>query len=342
MKYVLRLTMAAVLAAPLGAIEPAGADAPKTGQAGSGEAKPAGNSGGAKGSPKSSSSLDDELFKDLDDGTGKPKEAAKPAEAKPAPVKSDAAKPSEGKPSEAKTGDAAPAPDSNSKPEIKPGPAKPAGDEPAPGAAAKPLPKPSNPLDAELLKDLEGDSPEAQKPKQQPKTGAAGGGKPSDSDSDDPLVRLSRRIRDAETRIRRSESGEETQRLQRDIVEDLEKLIATIEEQQKKSRPQSGQGGAKPNDKPGDAQQQGQQQGQQQKQPGDQDKPARDSDDDGSRKTAGRKPDPGRLRNMLDKVWGNLPERERQDVMQSSVDDFPVKYQYVIEEYFRTLLERRE
>ncbi len=45
---------------------------------------------------------------------------------------------------------------------------------------------------------------------------------------------------------------------------------------------------------------------------------------------------------MLEKVWGELPERQRQDVMQASFDDFPAKYQYVIEEYFKQLLKRQE
>jgi hypothetical protein len=275
----------------------------------------------AKSAPaKSAPSLDDELFKDLDDGIGKPKTGPKPADAKPADTK-----PAENKSAETRSSDAKP---SESKPVT----------ESKPSAEAKPLPKPANPLDAELLKQLEGDQPEKKKPKSQPKPSPGGGqGK---SDSDDPLVRLSRRIREAESRIRQGESGEETQRLQREITEDLEKLIAQIEQQQQqqgksKGPPQPGQkpGGQKPGDKqPGGEQKPGE---------GDSSNPAKDSSEN-LRNMKDRTADPDKLKKFRDQVWGMLPERQRQDVMQSSVDDFPVKYQYVIEEFFRTLLERRE
>jgi hypothetical protein len=264
---------------------------------------------------KPSTSLDDELFKDLDDGTGKPKEAAKPV---PAPKSDGRTKPA-----------AEPA---KSEPlRREPKPSEPTRVDPAKAESrAGSPPRPSNPLDAELLKGLDDGEPE-KKPKSQPKSQAGGGA------DDDPLSRLGRRIREAESRIRRSESGAETQELQRDIVEDLEKLIAQIERRRQKSRSRPGEGNGKPGAKPGDANQPGQRKG---NGAGD-DQPARDSDD-GLRNMAAKKADPGRLKNMLEQVWGMLPERERQDVMQSSVDDFPAKYQYVIEEYFRTLLERRE
>jgi hypothetical protein len=287
----------------------------------------------SKSPSKATSSLDDELFKDLDDGSGKPKTAVKPDAAPEA--KSTTEKPA-AKPDNAAKPDTAAKPDPAAKPDVTAKPAvssKPA-DDVSPPAEAKPLPKPSNPLDAELLKDLEGDQPEQKKkPKseQQPAPGAAG-----KSDSDDPLVRLSRQIREAESRIRRSESGEETQRLQRDIVEDLEKLIAQIEQRQQQSQGKPKSGPPKPGSKPGN-----QKPGQPQQKPGDDSQPSSDSTDK-TRKMADKKADPGKLKNMLEEVWGRLPERQRQDVMQSSVDDFPVKYQYVIEEYFRTLLERRE
>jgi hypothetical protein len=260
---------------------------------------------------KPASSLDDELFRELDDGAGRPKSAAVP-NAEPTTV----ARPAAGD-------EARPQPSSKPSTAAKP-------------AEVRPLPKPSNPLDAELLKELEGDDPQKKKkPESKPRQEPALGDK---SDSDDPLVRLSRQIREAESRLRRNESGEETQRLQRDIAEDLEKLIAQIEErQQQKSRQQSGKGTPQPGKKPGEQKQPGSKKGTE----GDSSKPADDSNEN-LRKMADMKADPGKLKNLLEEVWGMLPERQRQDVMQSSVDDFPVKYQYVIEEYFRTLLERRE
>lgn len=241
---------------------------------------------------KPPASLDDELFKDLDDATTAPGVKPKPS--------ATASKPT----------------------------------------SSAPQPRPSNPLDDELLKQLEGDDPGAKsRPAQQPTAGGAGEPGPARPASDDPFLRLTEQIRDAESRLRRTESGEETQQLQQKIVDDLEKLIAQIEQQQQQrqqsqsqqqksssSPPQPGQ----PQPQPGQ-QQQGEQESSQ----------ARDSQQ-GTRSTVNRKADPGNLKSLLEKAWGALPERERQAVMQSSVDDFPTKYQGVIEEYFKTLLKREK
>jgi hypothetical protein len=185
---------------------------------------------------------------------------------------------------------------------------------------------------------LDGD--EAPTAKSKPsKPATDGGGKPATRPaSDDPFLRLTEQIRDAEARLRQADSGDETQELQRKIVDDLEKLIAQIEKQQQQqsSSSQQSQGASQP--KPGSPQQQP---GQQPGQGNSESSQSRDSQE-GTRNSTARKPDPGNLRSMLEKVWGTLPERERQAVMQTSVDDFPAKYQFVIEEYFKALLKREE
>ncbi|MCE9603990.1 MAG: hypothetical protein K8U03_03710 [Planctomycetia bacterium] len=272
----------------------------------------------------SSSALDDELFKDLNEGVPA-------AEKKPASPKKE------------KEADKSPAPQ-------RPAAAKPQTEEkPQPesktqGGAKTPPEKSLNPLDEELLKDLGGDA--ETKPQRKPNDEAHGqpsgkpatGGNAEEKESDDPLVRLSRRVRDAEQRLRRTDSGDQTQELQRGIVEDLEKLIARIEQQKsqqsssKSKGPPSGQkpgpkkpGPPKPGDKPGD-------------------KPSSNPSDSSDELTAKKaeRPEAGKLKEMLEKIWGQLPERERQDVMQSSFDDFPTKYQYSIEQYFKTLLQRKD
>lgn len=261
-----------------------------------------------------SSSLDDELFQDLDLGK-KPK--AKD------PVKGDA--PPTGKP-----------------PPVAP----PKSTSPAPGATGGEAPpaKSASPvrrseLDEELLRQLGGDE-EPLKKKQQQGPARGGPDRSEEKGSDNPLTRLSRQIREAEQRLRKADSGEQTQEMQRKIVEDLDKLIAQIErQQQQKSQSQSQS--KKPN-----APQQGKQQQVKQPKPGNQpgqesDKPAADSGDQLTDKK-NEKPTTGKLQDMLEKVWGELPERQRQDVMQASFDDFPAKYQYVIEEYFKTLLKRQD
>lgn len=265
----------------------------------------------AKAKP-TTSSLDDELFKDLEDPAQGPKKPN--AGKKPDPVKQNDVTQPDGESARSAT--------------TKP-------------AAKKPL----NPLDEELLKDLGGapDAKPGQKPTDEahgkPTVRPAGGGGAGEPESDDPLVRLTRRVRDAEQRLRRTDSGEQTQELQRGIVEDLEKLIAQIEQQKSKqsssSKSKSPPSGAKPGPKkPG------------QPKPGSTpgDKPAQNPTDSSEQLTAKKteRPDAGKLKDMLEKVWGRLPERERQDVMQSSFEDFPAKYQYSIEQYFKTLLQRKD
>jgi hypothetical protein len=264
-----------------------------------------------KPAAKKPASLDDELFEDLDLG---PKSKSKP---KSTPGdKADAAKPA----------------DAATQPKVEP--TKSGGDE-KPAEMQQPAKRSA--LDEELLRQLGGE--EEQQKKKPPPQGPARGGpdKSEDKASDNPLVRLSRQIRDAERRLREADSGEQTQEMQRKIVDDLEKLIAQIEQQQqqqqqsKSSKPGPPQPGEK---KPSPQQKQ-------QKQPGDpNDKPSDSNEQLANRKN--EKPQTGRLKDMLEKVWGELPERQRQDVMQASFDDFPAKYQYVIEEYFKQLLKRQE
>lgn len=288
------------------------------------EAKPA--------KPKTSStSLDDELFKDLSDDAPIGKKSAPPTTGST----TDKPRPAEPKPSEPKPKSAEPSGTKATERNISPK-------------------KPLDPLDEELLKDLGGDADP--KPAKKPNDAVHGGtgenkpagGEPAkggvddpESDepqSDDPLVRLSRRVRDAEQRLRRTDSGEQTQELQRGIVEDLENLIAQIEKQkaqQSKSQSKSPPGGAKPGPKKPGPPKPGSQPG---------DKPSSNPTDSSDQLTAKKseKPETGKLKEMLEKVWGRLPERERQDVMQSSFEDFPAKYQYSIEQYFRVLLERED
>lgn len=272
------------------------------------EPKPAG--GGAT-KPAAPASLDDELFKGLDDATTAPGvKPQTPGTTKPTPSP-DARRPTSGE-----------------APRTGPTP---------------PIPRTNNPLDAELLRRLEGDGgskppPPAKKPADAP-AGNEGDAGPMPQ-SDDPFQRLSDQIRDAEKRLSRADSGDQTQELQRKIVEDLDKLITQLEQQQQqqsKSNSQASQpNGKKP--QPGPPQQQP-------GKPGDgngsDSQQAKDSRD-GTRNTTRRPADPATLKSLLEKAWGRLPERERQDVMQSSVDDFPAKYQFVIEEYFKSLLQRRD
>ena len=43
----------------------------------------------------------------------------------------------------------------------------------------------------------------------------------------------------------------------------------------------------------------------------------------------------------MKELWGALPERARQQMQQLPVEDFPPKYERLIEEYFRRLAEEK-
>jgi hypothetical protein len=48
------------------------------------------------------------------------------------------------------------------------------------------------------------------------------------------------------------------------------------------------------------------------------------------------------MQDLLKNVWGELPPRLRQQMLQSSMEQFLPKYELLIEEYFKTLVNRRQ
>jgi hypothetical protein len=68
------------------------------------------------------------------------------------------------------------------------------------------------------------------------------------------------------------------------------------------------------------------------------DKPAKDSSNQ-LRHDEVTKADPAAIRERMKEAWGNLPQRIREQMMQSSVDDFLPKYEILIEKYFQRLSE---
>jgi uncharacterized coiled-coil protein SlyX len=54
------------------------------------------------------------------------------------------------------------------------------------------------------------------------------------------------------------------------------------------------------------------------------------------------KPNIQQTRAAMSRLWGELPARARQQMLQSPVEQFPPKYELLIEEYFRRLSEEKE
>lgn len=204
-----------------------------------------------------------------------------------------------------------------------------------------------NSLDNELLKGLDVPSP----PKAAPASTAKPADGPADAASDldeqlleqlaagedvgqespDPLVSIGRRMRLAEALISRQVTTQKTQRVQQQVIEDLDRLI-----EQMKKQCQGGQGnsksakksGAKPGQKgrAGSGENLGANQ------------PAKESTDRTDRKTSDRE-ELARLREMLKQIWGHLPPQIRDQMQSSSIEEFLPKYEKLIEEYYSRLAE---
>lgn len=232
---------------------------------------------------------------------------------------------------------------------------------------AAPAKKPvADSLDDELLKGLGGDpqgdvSEKPAKPTEKPDARKEQGGKPASpgkpadnlddellkglggedigDEQENPLVRLSRQMREAEKMLEGSKRGSTDQKLhekQDKIVADLAKLI----EEAKKNKSQSSSSSSKSSQQTASrdkAQQPKNGEPSGSNKPSNQ--PAKDSSNQLTKRDAQR-PDMAQMNDLLKDVWGQLPERMRQQMMQSSVEEFLPKYELLIEDYFKALSNR--
>jgi hypothetical protein len=119
---------------------------------------------------------------------------------------------------------------------------------------------------------------------------------------------------DVRRRLALGGAGERVQKVEKGVIESLDKLIKEAEEQQQ--RQQAAASEAQPGQQPGQAPQ-----------------PMQDS------RIAELK-GPGKVesRDVGNRSgWGNLPEKDREKALQDIGRDFPSHYREVIEEYFRRL-----
>ena len=127
------------------------------------------------------------------------------------------------------------------------------------------------------------------------------------------LEPISRKMKDIRRRLDWQQTGEEVQRVEREVIESLDKLIEKLEEeerqrQQQAMRPSSGKPSGKPAEEarikgevaPGRVQQKRLEQGGE---------------------------------------WGNLPPQEREESLQQIGRDFPPYYREAIEQYFKRMAE---
>lgn len=194
-------------------------------------------------------------------------------------------------------------------------------------------------LDSELLEGLETiPADEAAEPAAEP--GKEQSPDIATSDEDD-FTRISKRMHEAERLIPQTESARTTRKLQKEIVSDLDKLIAQLEQQCKKC-----QGGASSGGKPSGQQTAKRENVKQPSQkPGDGEHDARNPARDSTQKLGkdeARKADMEQMKGLLKDLWGQLPAKAREQMLQSSPEEFLPKYELLIEDYYRRLAEKQE
>jgi hypothetical protein len=155
------------------------------------------------------------------------------------------------------------------------------------------------------------------------------------SAEDDPLGHISQQMRRAEGLIPQREKRAQAEQVHRQIVADLAKLIEQAEprrarqqsannrRQQETARRQSidqPKGSSDPNKTSTN--------------------PAADNTNRLGQAEAAR-PDPELFKGLLKDTWGNLPERDREQMLQSSRERFLPQYELLIERYYRRLAEER-
>jgi hypothetical protein len=155
------------------------------------------------------------------------------------------------------------------------------------------------------------------------------------SDEQDPLGHIGRQMRRAERLIPAEGKRPDAETLQRQIVDDLARLIEQAEQQ--RSQQQSS--------KNSQQQQSAKRQSVQQPKSSTANKPGKNSTKPASDSTdrmgeaEAAKPDPELFKGLLKDSWGNLPDREREQMMQMSRERFLPQYELLIERYYRRLAE---
>ena len=202
------------------------------------------------------------------------------------------------------------------------------------------------------------DEPSASKkkegPEQQLLQGLSDGedlGEPGEAAAN-PLAKIGQQMRDVERAISQRQADQETRRRQARIVRELDDLIRQAQQQNKNN---SNKSNSNNNRSTAGMERSG---GQNQQQPARRPDVAQPGANAGEGKSAAagaardsekrtteqqsQKPDMVKMRDVLKGVWGELPERRREQMLQSYEEQFLPKYEQMIADYFRSLSDEKE
>jgi TolA-binding protein len=199
----------------------------------------------------------------------------------------------------------------------------------------------SDPIDADLQREMRTSKPETKR-SAAPEGEKAGEelklrlnrelGDAAVSEDENPMLDLAQQMQQVQGLVGKAETGEKTQQLQAGIVARLDELLKAARQKQQCKGGQSSSKEAAPRQSSAQPPP---------KTPG-QGKPK-------SPKTAkaqpgkpgGYRPNMAEMNEVLKRVWGELPEREREQMLELPVEEFLPKYELLIESYFKRLAEEQ-
>ena len=184
------------------------------------------------------------------------------------------------------------------------------------------------------------------------------------------INRLSKNFRTVEDKLQKKEPGDGTQKVQKDIIEDLDKLIEQTKQQEEQmqkeqSQEKQQQQGQKQGQKSGQSKRQkmmqaqknrqqrnrsaqrqprpGQQQGQLSRQQGQPQQPGEDPQGNGNpmgEREGSRREAAPKVADLYKDIWGHLPETLRQEMTQYTREQFMPKYNELLKQYYATIAEK--
>lgn len=147
------------------------------------------------------------------------------------------------------------------------------------------------------------------------------------------LVRAGRGMVEAETLLGKQSTVSQAGQTQKQVVAQLDALIAEL------SKQCNGNCNSSANKPPSPSQRSQAKPGKSGSKPGRGAAPARDSNADLTGTANKAASDKAELDSLVKHLWGHLPERQREQMMQSFSDEFLPKYEAEIEQYYQRLSE---
>ncbi len=198
------------------------------------------------------------------------------------------------------------------------------------------LDEPAKPAESDADPSKAPPAPSADPSDKPPKS--ANPGKSNDAQgsasADDPLAKIASKMKGVERQIASKQVDQSTQRLQAEILRDLDELLKQCQGQCQ------GGGGGKPGSKPGSSAGKGGQSGGKSGNAAPAESPARESSPNERRQSA-QPVEQVSGAELMKGSWGRLPDKARAQMLETAADEFLPKYDQLLRRYFQRLGEEQ-